>query len=75
MSIALGRPVTRDELVDHMDGNKENNDLSNLRIYRRGKNDPGSGSGYGTFYHEWQMALAEVERLKTELARLQTNQA
>jgi len=69
MSVMLGRAVTRDELVDHMDGDKTNNHPSNLRLYRRGKNDPGDTSGYGTFYHEWQLALAEVARLKAELAK------
>lgn len=67
MSVVLGRPLTSKELVDHMDGVKTNNDPSNLRIYRRGKNEPGETSGYGTYYHEWQMALAEIERLRALL--------
>ncbi|GGN39515.1 hypothetical protein GCM10010109_67530 [Actinoplanes campanulatus] len=67
VAIALGRPLSSRELVDHMDGVKTNNDLANLRIYRRGRNEPGDTTGYGTFYHEWQMALAEVERLRAQL--------
>lgn len=68
MARVLGRPLTRNELVDHRDGRKTNNDPSNLRIYRRGMNDDGSGSGYGTFYDEWQRAEAEVRRLTARLA-------
>lgn len=63
MAKHLGRPLTRDELIDHMDGNRGNNDLANLRIYRKGKNQPGSHNGNGTYYHEWQAALAEIDRL------------
>lgn len=65
MAKHLGRPLNSNELVDHMDGIKTNNDLANLRLYRRGRNEPGETTGYGTFYHEWQMALAEIERLKS----------
>jgi len=66
MAKALGRPLHHNELVDHMDGNKLNNDPANLRLYIRGKNQPGETSGYGTYYHEWQTALAEIKRLKGE---------
>lgn len=68
MAQMLGRPLTSRELVDHMDGNKLNNSPDNLRLYIRGKNMPGETSGYGTYYHEWQLALAEVERLKKLIA-------
>lgn len=69
MAKTLSRPLTSNELVDHMDGDKTNNDPTNLRLYRRGRNDPGDTSGYGTFYHEWQLALAEIRRLRERLAR------
>lgn len=68
MARMIGRPLTSAELVDHEDGDKLNNDPSNLRIYLRGKNMPGNTSGYGTFYHEWQMALARIHELETLLA-------
>lgn len=64
MAKLLGRPLLTNECVDHMDGHKTNNNPLNLRLYVKGKNQPGSGIGYGTYYHEWQMALAEIERLK-----------
>lgn len=64
MAKHLGRPLTSWECVDHMDGNRSNNAIENLRIYVRGKNQPGSAPGHGTYYHEWQMALAEIRRLK-----------
>jgi hypothetical protein len=65
MAKSLGRPLERDECVDHMDGNRQNNDLGNLRIYVRGRNQPGA-VGNGTYYHEWQMALAELRRVRGE---------
>ena len=64
MAKVLGRPLTSNELVDHMDGNKTNNDASNLRLYVRGKQQPGSAPGHGTFYHEWQQAEARVRKLE-----------
>lgn len=64
MAKHLGRPLFTYESVDHMDGNKSNNEVSNLRIYLRGKNQPGSLPGYGTYYHEWQVAEKEILRLK-----------
>lgn len=68
MAKTLGRPLKSYEMVDHMDGNRTNNDPSNLRIYLRGKNQPGSASGYGTYYHELQIALARIKQLEAELA-------
>lgn len=67
MAKALGRPLWPNELVDHMDGNKLNNDPSNLRLYIRGKNMPGETNGYGTYYHEWQMALSRIRELEAQL--------
>lgn len=73
MAKALGRPLRDNELVDHMDGDKTNNNLDNLRIYIRGKNQPGSHRGYGTYYHEWQMAKAHIRELEDELSRLKAH--
>lgn len=70
MAKALGRPLRSNECVDHMDGVKTNNDPSNLRIYLKGKNQPGSLNGYGTYYHEWQMAEARNRLLMAELEKL-----
>jgi hypothetical protein len=65
MAKHLGRPLLTSECIDHMDGDKLNNSLDNLRIYVRGKNHPGSANGHGTYYHEWQMALARIKELES----------
>ncbi len=67
MAKHLGRPLLSSESIDHMDGVKTNNAIDNLRIYLRGKNQEGSGNGYGTYYHEWQMALAKISALESAL--------
>lgn len=64
MAKHLGRPLTSAECVDHMDGNKTNNAVTNLRIYVRGKQQPGSCPGHGTYYHEWQMAERRIRELE-----------
>ncbi len=74
MAKALGRPLTSRECVDHMDGNKQNNDPANLRLYVKGGNHQGSGPGHGTYYHEWQAAEARGRLLQYELDRLRADQ-
>jgi len=72
MARQLQRPLQSNELVDHMDGIKTNNDPTNLRLYIRGKNQPGETSGYGTYYHEWQLALTRIHELEQEIERLKS---
>ena len=67
MAKALGRPLESYELIDHMNGNWGDNALENLRVYVRGKDQPGSHNGHGTYYHEWQMAEARVRELEALL--------
>lgn len=56
-----------------MNGDKADNRIENLRIYIRGKQHPGSHSGYGVFYDEWQKAEARVRFLEYELLKLREN--
>jgi hypothetical protein len=62
----LGRPLRPDELVHHIDGNKENNDLSNLQLLHIGEHHPGSGN----YYQQWQEALARIRVLEQEILEL-----
>ncbi|MFZ5669131.1 MAG: HNH endonuclease [Pseudomonadota bacterium] len=70
MAKHLRRALSSRECVDHMDGDKLNNDPGNLRIYVSGDNQPGAAPGYGTYYDEWQRALARVRELEHLLADL-----
>lgn len=72
MAKKIGRPLRSDEMVDHMDGVKTNNAPENLRLYVRGKQQPGSCPGHGTYYDEWQAALARIRELEALLAGSQT---
>lgn len=67
MAKHLARPLTTRECVDHRDGDKTHNTVENFRLYLKGAAQEGSGNGYGTYYHEWQMALAEIRDLETQL--------
>jgi hypothetical protein len=64
MAIHLKRQIHSYECIDHRDGNKHNNNIDNLRIYIKGEQQEGSCPGYGTYYHEWQLAEARIRELE-----------
>lgn len=64
MAQHLGRPLTKDEIVHHRNGIKDDNRPDNLRLLTRKTHGNAWGDPY---YQKWQEALSEIERLKVQL--------
>lgn len=63
MAIHLGRTLLSTELVHHRDGNKRNNTVVNLQLFRVNSGHHGHHNGHGDYYQNWQEALSEIKRL------------
>jgi len=69
----LNRPLHKWEIVHHINGDKTDNRLENLRLYVKGKN-PKHYIGHGEYYQEWQEALSRISELENRLAALQSHE-
>ena len=66
MALHLGRPLEKDEIVHHLDSNRSNNDLSNLRLLKSNRHHRGHGDDY---YQPYQEALAQLRFLLPLVSR------
>lgn len=66
MARHLERPLRKNEIVHHRDGNKGNNQIDNLQLFIKGHH-----CGHGSFYQRYQEALSEINRLKCRVQELE----
>lgn len=62
----LGRRLNADEVVHHVDGNKANNDISNLVLFKSQKEHLAQGHVLNALWRKWSYRLLQSEdRAKT----------
>ena len=69
MAIHLDRPLIKDEVVHHKDGNKGRNELENLELLTKKRHNTAFGNPY---YQKWQEALSYIRELEAEMEVLKS---
>lgn len=65
MALHLNRPLEKNEVVHHRDGDRAHNNIENLRLYVTSHHP-----GHGDYYQEWQETLSCVKELEMVLENL-----
>jgi hypothetical protein len=68
MALHIGRALMDEEIVHHIDGNKSNNKLENLKLLSKHNHHAGHGDNY---YQELQEALIKIRFLEHKVTLLE----
>ncbi len=63
MALYIGRPLGKDEIVHHLDGNRSNNNIKNLRLLKFSKHHNGHGDDFYQPYQECLSLLSMMTRI------------
>lgn len=63
MALHINRPLEKDEMVHHLDGNRSNNKIENLRLLKVSKHHKGHGDDFYQPYQECLSLLSMMTRI------------